>query len=1305
MSGPRSTSTVPIGESRRVRVRIPAGITRSSAAGISTSRGTTPAGSDLKTRLATAAVSKAKQVAHKKASQAVENRGSRAGGAGGPDAKKVSPFASKLRKVAGGTSALKALKKSAGKNNGNPTKSSSRAAEQSQLAGADRGPGVGAGPGSDAAETTGVGRAGTKQDVRKGAAAPGKTPGKPTSGGGGGSQSGRSGADPIARNTAGVKERLAAKASQTGGRFASGAAGSDDGSAAGALGKISAEAAKGAAKGAAAGGVGALPGAVLGAAKGVVKSKKGRKVVIAVVGLNVLALLAASFMVIAAFSGGAQARKIQVNEWDKVHQAMVGNGYSQATIASMHEVTGVYGIPFPLLASAAWVRGETLDLSRKELSTPVVASVETTEDLRGVTKTVDGAKHVKMSKPVGSRGDEPTVVEVDLDEPIGQYGFDYEAVVDRFGKKGWTVADLVHPASATELYAQWVSQIASKAKVGDLDLGVGVSSSDTEINPDTGHPRYGFLKSDSVGVRAAAAQRQKWEKVLSFMPVADAERNAEQVYSTALQWYLGESASCNAGAATSTVAGVSGEWFPPVIESAMPSTLQDWGPRPINSGFHDGLDMNLKNGQQGATIYAASAGEVVFAGASVGYGPNWVRIKHPGGIETQYGHMKSMKVKVGDQVVAGQEIGVEGDMGAWSQGDHLHFTIMDEKAPMVPNRGSVDPVKFYAERGVDIFAPPGTAPPALQVDDSPEPPPAGAGAEGQTVRVIQANADSKLSKTAYAKAMATTFASRPDFVSLTDSGNRRQVQYTPAGYDSWRAGQGGEHKQSLDTAVAWRKDRWTKASSGRATLVKKGPRADDNRYANWVTVSSTTLGNVSFVSVQHMVDPTSTGPKRDKRQELYRSGMAALQRLVDQLEKSGPVLVAGDFGVPASANDKWAPTSMMSAAGYQASFSALGKVKPTTKGGAVDYVFADKSKATAQKQWTEEIGGSHKLLGTEWEIAADAVQTTRTLPDALTVASSEGEEITLDSTQLGWAAQVAQIADEVGAGPNGAQIAFMTILAETRFKNFANKKYPATIGKEYPSGAIGKDHYSVGLFQQQPTQGWGPKVVTIAGSNDADFAEDAVHLIDNIDFQIKAFFGGPNGPNGSSPAGLLGQGGWQDLAKGAAAQAVQRSAFPDAYDKWEAAAGEIYSVVSGAVIGSGAGACGTQAAAHFGNVPDSYNLGPVKPRAAALANLLGPMFGITTIGGWRESAVDPGGHPSGNGLDFMVPMTPEGKAQGDALAEYAKANAASLNIDYVIWRQRIWSQARSKEGWRAMSDRGSPTANHMDHPHINVLPE
>ncbi|UFN45194.1 peptidoglycan DD-metalloendopeptidase family protein [Nocardioides okcheonensis] len=119
---------------------------------------------------------------------------------------------------------------------------------------------------------------------------------------------------------------------------------------------------------------------------------------------------------------------------------------------------------------------------------------------------------------------------------------------------------------------------------------------------------------------------------------------------------------------------------------------------------------------------------------------------------------------------------------------------------------------------------------------------------------------------------------------------------------------------------------------------------------------------------------------------------------------------------------------------------------------------------------------------------------------------------------------------------------------------------------------------------------------------------------------------------------------------------------------------------------------------------DPYGLGPVQPHLARLVAILAPLFAIETVGGYRDSARDPGGHPAGLAADFMVPLTTAGERQGTALADYARAHATELGVDYVIWNQRIWSSARADEGWRPMRNRGNPTENHRDHVHINALP-
>ncbi|WP_427896585.1 SH3 domain-containing protein [Kribbella sp. GL6] len=88
---------------------------------------------------------------------------------------------------------------------------------------------------------------------------------------------------------------------------------------------------------------------------------------------------------------------------------------------------------------------------------------------------------------------------------------------------------------------------------------------------------------------------------------------------------------------------------------------------------------------------------------------------------------------------------------------------------------------------------------------------------------------------------------------------------------------------------------------------------------------------------------------------------------------------------------------------------------------------------------------------------------------------------------------------------------------------------------------------------------------------------------------------------------------------------------------------------------------------------------------------------ITTYGGLR--AGDTGSeHATGHAVDIMI----NSSSEGQEIADWLKANYQKLGVSQLIWEQHIWTVQRSSEGWRAMPDRGSPTANHMDHVHVSV---
>ncbi len=81
------------------------------------------------------------------------------------------------------------------------------------------------------------------------------------------------------------------------------------------------------------------------------------------------------------------------------------------------------------------------------------------------------------------------------------------------------------------------------------------------------------------------------------------------------------------------------------------------------------------------------------------------------------------------------------------------------------------------------------------------------------------------------------------------------------------------------------------------------------------------------------------------------------------------------------------------------------------------------------------------------------------------------------------------------------------------------------------------DRDSIGIFQQRPSTGWGTNAQLL-----------------NVDYAAQLFYGGPSNPNKGNTRGLLDIAGWQGMTVAQAAQAVQISAYPDAYAKWETSA-------------------------------------------------------------------------------------------------------------------------------------------------------
>jgi len=77
---------------------------------------------------------------------------------------------------------------------------------------------------------------------------------------------------------------------------------------------------------------------------------------------------------------------------------------------------------------------------------------------------------------------------------------------------------------------------------------------------------------------------------------------------------------------------------------------------------------------EGAAVYAADSGVVVFAGGAFGGYGNMIMIDHGNGYQTLYAHLSSTRAYCGQSVSQGQYIGSSGSTGN-STGAHLHFEV------------------------------------------------------------------------------------------------------------------------------------------------------------------------------------------------------------------------------------------------------------------------------------------------------------------------------------------------------------------------------------------------------------------------------------------------------------------------------------------------------------------------------------------------------------------------------------------------------------------------------------------------------
>jgi len=134
----------------------------------------------------------------------------------------------------------------------------------------------------------------------------------------------------------------------------------------------------------------------------------------------------------------------------------------------------------------------------------------------------------------------------------------------------------------------------------------------------------------------------------------------------------------------------------PIEQGTITSEFGDRvSPFGFTTDFHSGTDFA---NAIGTPIHATSDGEIIFAGSSnTGYG-NYVKILHPHGFITLYGHASKVLVQEKQTVRRGDVIALLGRSGSVT-GPHVHYEVRQESYDdqKIPYELYLNPLPFIKE--------------------------------------------------------------------------------------------------------------------------------------------------------------------------------------------------------------------------------------------------------------------------------------------------------------------------------------------------------------------------------------------------------------------------------------------------------------------------------------------------------------------------------------------------------------------------------------------------------------------------------
>ncbi|MFF8696144.1 M23 family metallopeptidase [Streptomyces sp. NPDC015144] len=247
-----------------------------------------------------------------------------------------------------------------------------------------------------------------------------------------------------------------------------------------------------------------------------------------------------------------------------------------------------------------------------------------------------------------------------------------------------------------------VATLATTGVIGGLAAPAVAAESESAAVEDTGLTQVLTIEktlaerigaqADAQASQAVATAKAKAEahKKAEARKKAEAKKKAEARAAAAER--AAESRAGTARVARSAERTVPGAFRLPVAGSYVTTGYKSGGSL-WSSGSHSGVDFHAASG---SSVVAVGAGTVVEAGWGGAYGNNIV-LRMTDGTYTQYGHLSSIGVSVGQSVAAGQQIALSGSTGN-STGPHLHF-----EARTTPSYGSdLDPVAYLRAHGAAL---------------------------------------------------------------------------------------------------------------------------------------------------------------------------------------------------------------------------------------------------------------------------------------------------------------------------------------------------------------------------------------------------------------------------------------------------------------------------------------------------------------------------------------------------------------------------------------------------------------------------